>query len=53
MSVFVNPGATLLLVTLAAWLMARAGSAKKRLTFGAPMCDVCHRPRSLCTCRWR
>ncbi len=53
MNVLVNPGAVLLLVTVAAWLMASAGGVKKRLRFGTPQCQVCRRPRDRCTCRWR
>ena len=53
MNVLVNPGAVFFLVTVAAWLMARAGGAKKLLIFGTPQCRVCHHPRDRCTCRWR
>ncbi len=41
-----------LLAAIAAYLMTRAATAKKQLTFKTSVCPVCGHPRNRCTCRW-
>ena len=48
-----NPLALAALAGTAAYLMAFAGIAKKRLTVRGKLCPTCQRPRNQCTCRWR
>ncbi|HKT43631.1 MAG TPA: hypothetical protein VJQ85_02450 [Gaiellaceae bacterium] len=37
---------------LAAYVMASAVIAKKRITVRGKVCQTCHNPRDRCTCRW-
>jgi hypothetical protein len=48
-----DPLAVAVLVAVAAYLMTYAGVGKKTLRLRSTTCPVCHRPRTLCTCRWR